>query len=102
MEVPHTHTHTKCVAPRSDDSMQHFGPSRPVFITYTNTHRDDRLQPSIYDAGHLPAYMPPVIYRVIFELDFGVGSTLNDHCADLRKYFHDLLTNRNGVCTPDL
>ena len=28
--------------------------------------------------------MPPVIYRVISQLAFGVGSSLNDHRADLR------------------
>ena len=41
---------------------------------------------SIYAAGSFTLrYMPPVIHREIFQLDFGVGSSLNDHRADLRK-----------------
>ena len=40
---------------------------------------------TIHAAGSLTLhYMPSVVYCVIFQLDFAVGSSLNDHRADLR------------------
>ena len=41
--------------------------------------------------------MPPVIYCVPFQLDFGIGNSLNDHRADLRiKLFMDLKSSVNS------
>ena len=55
-----------------------------------------------WQVGSIYPYMPPVIYRVIFQLAFGVGSSLNNHRADLWKKMYHILTSRSGVDIPDL